>query len=88
MAHQPKPPTHPGTTLGAMLADQKIAPMAAAREMGMPSQRLYDIIKGRRGVTAETAVLLTTILPTTAEFWMTKQVALDLWNARQALKSK
>jgi len=57
-----------------------------AEKMGVPLQRVNTLVNGKRGVTAETAILLSDVLGTTLEFWMNLQVFLDLWNARRALK--
>lgn len=81
-------PTHPGEILADMLEDRAMAVAEAARQMSnIPAQRLHDIIKGRRGVTAETAILLSELLGTTAEFWMNLQAGVDLFDARQTLKA-
>jgi addiction module HigA family antidote len=52
----------------------------------VPLQRVNTIVKGRRAVTAETALLLARVFHTTPEFWMNLQAAVDLWDARQRLK--
>jgi addiction module HigA family antidote len=55
--------------------------------MGVPIQRVNTRVIGKRGVTAETAILLGEVLGTAPEFWMDLQVASDLWHARRALKN-
>ena len=56
-----------------------------AERMQVPIQRINTLIKGKRGISAETAILLSQVLKTTPEFWMNLQVAVDLWEARRAL---
>jgi len=59
-----------------------------AERMGVPVQRVNTLIKGKRGVTAETALLLARALGTTPQFWMNLQVSYDLWYAERALEAK
>ena len=60
--------------------------VALAEKMGVPIQRVNTLVNGKRGVTAETAILLSDVLDTTPEFWMNLQVAYDLWHARRAVR--
>ena len=54
--------------------------------MGVPIQRINTLINEKRGITAETALLLSSRLKTTAEFRMNLQNAYDLYEAKQILK--
>jgi addiction module HigA family antidote len=79
------------TAPGEILLDEFLRPLgltqvALAEKMGVPLQRVNTLVNGKRGVTAETAILLSDLLGTTPEFWMNLQMSLDLWNARRALK--
>ena len=56
-----------------------------AEAMGVPGQRIRLLVKGRRAVTAEMAILLAEVLGTTPEFWLNLQMQVDLWSARKAL---
>jgi len=58
-----------------------ISQAEAARRMGMSMNRLNEIVKGKRGVTAETAVLFGALTRTDPRFWLHLQVDYDLWNA-------
>ena len=81
-------PTHPGEMLlKEFLQPMKLSQVELARRMGVPIQRVNTLINGKRGVTAETALLLSRELKTTAEFWMSLQCAYDLYEAKQILKS-
>jgi addiction module HigA family antidote len=78
------------TLPGVMLLEEYLKPagitqVALAEKMAVPIQRVNGIIAGRRAVTAETAILLSRALGTTAELWLNLQVAVDLWNAQQRL---
>ena len=82
-----RPPTHPGEMLlEEYLKPMKLSQVELARRMGVPIQRVNTLINGKRGVTAQTALLLARELKTTAEFWMNLQCAYDLYEAKQILK--
>jgi antitoxin HigA-1 len=55
---------------------------ALARELGVPANRITEILNGVRAITAETALLLASRFATTAELWMNLQTAHDLEKAR------
>ena len=79
------------TTPGEILKEEFLIPMGMtqgdlAERMGVSMQRVNTIINGRRAVTAETALLLSHVFRTTAEFWMNLQAAVDLYDARQKMK--
>jgi len=51
-----RPPTHPGEVLlEEYLKPAELTQVEAARRMGIPLNRLNEIIRGRRGVSADTA---------------------------------
>lgn len=82
-------PTHPGELLlEEYLKPKKMTQRWLAAEMGVPIQRVNTLISGKRGVTPETAILLSRVLKTTPEFWMNAQVAFDLFLAREKLNSR
>jgi len=54
--------------------------------LGVPPNRINAIIRGRRSITADTAVRLSRCLGTSAEFWLNLQLEFDLQTARDALK--
>ena len=77
-------PTSPGEMLlEEFLRPRGITQVELAAKMGVPVQRVNTLINGKRGVSAETALLLADVLNTTAEFWLGLQVDFDLWRARQ-----
>lgn len=76
-------PTHPGVILGKeFLAPLGISQVALAAHLGVPVQRINELIRGKRGMTPETAWLLAAALNTTPEFWMNLQAAYDLARSR------
>ena len=82
-----RPPTPPGEILlEEFLKPLGMTQILLAQKMGVPIQRVNTLVNGKRGVTAETAILLADVLDTTPEFWMNLQVVFDLWHARKAMK--
>jgi antitoxin HigA-1 len=80
-------PTHPGEVLlHEFLTPMGLSQVELARRMGVPIQRVNTLIKGKRDMTAETAILLARALKTSSEFWMNLQVALDLFKASKNLE--
>lgn len=78
-------PTHPGVVLSQeFLAPLGISQVALAAHIGVPVQRINELVRGKRGVTPETAWLLAEALRTTPEFWMNLQTAYDLARSRPA----
>jgi antitoxin HigA-1 len=62
---------------------------AAARALGMSTVRVNELVRGKRGVTADTALRLAQLFKTTPQFWMHMQANFDLKVAmvrRKALK--
>src|ERR1035438_6919138 len=49
-----------------------------AKALGIPATRLNDVVRGRRGITADTALRLARYLGTSAEFWLGLQLEYDL----------
>ena len=81
-----RPPTHPGE----MLLEEFLEPMGmtqveAADRMGISLNRMNELIRGKRGITADTALRLAKLLKTSPEFWMNLQAAWDLYHAKRAL---
>lgn len=77
-----RPPTLPGEMLlEEYLRPRGITQVELAASMGVPIQRVNTIINGKRGITAETAILLSEALNTSPEFWMGLQANYDLWHA-------
>jgi antitoxin HigA-1 len=81
-------PTHPGEILlKEFLEPMGFSQVKLAASLGVPVQRINTLVNGKRGITAETALLLARKLKTTPEFWMNLQNAWDLYEAERQLKS-
>ena len=79
MARQPKNPFHPGEILlEEFLVPQGVTQSAFAEKIGWTRARLNELIKGKRGVTAEAALDLAEVLGTSAKLWMNLQATYDL----------
>lgn len=71
--------THPGVVLlKEFLEPLELTQKALAAHVGVPVQRVNEIVRGKRGVTPETAWLLSAALRTTPEFWLNLQSIHDL----------
>ena len=77
------PPTHPGEMLLLEFLDpMDISQAYFSKHLRWLYARLNEIINGKRGMTAETAILLSRVLKTTPEFWLNLQAAYDLYEAK------
>jgi antitoxin HigA-1 len=80
-----RPPTHPGEMLlKEFLEPLEVSQVEAAKRMRVPFQRLNAIVKGRRAVSADTALLLEALTGWDAQIWLTLQAKWDLWHALRA----
>jgi antitoxin HigA-1 len=75
--------THPGE----ILLEEYLKPLGMtqaelAKALGISNNRLNELVKGKRGVTADTALRLADHFKTSAEYWMNLQTAYDLSRAR------
>ena len=82
MLPKKRPPTHPGE----MLLKEFLEPGGTTQKrfsehVGWTYARLNEIINGRRGITAESALVLGDALKTGPEFWMNLQRDWDLWHS-------
>ncbi len=76
-------PTHPGEILLLeFLAPLGITQVQLASHIGVPIQRINELVRGKRGVTPETAWLLGKAFITSPEFWLNLQSAFDLSKSR------
>lgn len=71
--------THPGEVLQyEFLEPLEVSQSEFARHLNIPIQRVNELVRGKRGITPDTAWLLAKALGTTPEFWMNLQVAYEL----------
>ena len=77
-----RPPTHPGEMLlKEFLVPSGITQLELARHLGWTYARLNEIINGRRGITADSALALGDALGTGPEFWLNLQRDWNLWHS-------
>lgn len=73
------PPVHPGEVLKEEFLDPYgLSQYELAKRTGMPAQRVGQIILGKRGISADTALRLALFFDTSAEFWLNLQAHHDL----------
>jgi len=82
-------PVHPGE----ILLEQFLKPLAMSQnklalEISVPPRRINEIVKGRRRVTADTAMRLARFFRMTPEYWMGLQADYDLGIARDELEER
>jgi antitoxin HigA-1 len=82
------PPVHPGE----ILLEECMKPLGLtanrlALELRVPATRIHDIVKGKRAVTAETALRLGRYFRTGPEFWLNPQSRYDLPVPAEGLQS-
>jgi addiction module HigA family antidote len=75
-----RPPTSPGETVLHFLQDVELSQAEAARGLGITANRLNEVVKDKRGISADTALRLAAYFGTTAQFWLNVQDAWDLWH--------
>ena len=80
-------PTHPGEILlEDFLKPMGVSQVALAEHLDISVQRINEIVRGKRGVTPETAWLLAGALGSTPEFWINLQANHDLVRNRPKKK--
>lgn len=79
------PPVHPGEILKVeFLEPLDLSVNALSQAIKVPRTRLNDIVRGRRGITADTAMRLARYFGTSAQFWMNLQSHYELEVAEEA----
>lgn len=82
-----RPPTHPGEMLlKEFLEPLSITQTELAGHLRWPYARLNEIINGKRGVTAASALDIGEALGTGPEFWLNLQRDWDLWHSMRKHK--
>lgn len=77
-----RPPTHPGEMLHhEFIVPNGLSLAETARRLRISYPRLHEIVKGRRGVTIDTALRLERLFGMDADFWLNLQRDWDLWHA-------
>ena len=79
---------HPGRILSKDFLEAKgISQNALARDIGVPPRRINEIVLGKRGISADTAIRLAKRFGNSERFWMQLQADFDLEEARKSLTS-
>jgi len=78
-------PIHPGLILSDELEELDMSARELAAVLEVPPNRLYQIIAGKRDLTADTALRLARYFGTSPDFWMNLQSAYELDLARQKI---
>ncbi|MGI9026184.1 MAG: HigA family addiction module antitoxin [Burkholderiaceae bacterium] len=77
-------PTHPGAILrDDVLPALKMTQTEFAEKLGVSRLTVSELLLEKRGLTAEMAMRLATVLRTTPESWLRMQESLDLWKLKQ-----
>ena len=71
-------PVHPGEILAEELEELGLSANALANALCVPTNRITAILKGQRGVTADTALRLSRYFGTTPQLWLNLQKAFEL----------
>ncbi|HVV11949.1 HigA family addiction module antitoxin [Amycolatopsis sp.] len=80
------PPIHPGEILAEeFLEPSGITQHRLATRIHVPPRRINEIVHGKRGITADTALRLARFFGTTAQFWVSLQARYDLERERDKI---
>jgi len=83
------PPVHPGEVLlEEFLKPWGLSQNRLAQHMGITTNRLNEVVRGRRGITGDTALRLARATNTMPEFWLNLQALYDLETARDELGTR
>ena len=69
---------HPGEHLAEFLEDFSLSQYRLAKSLNVPIGRIADILKGKRGITADTALRLSRYFGNSAQFWLNLQTKYEL----------
>jgi addiction module HigA family antidote len=78
-------PIHPGEHLAQELQELGISARELARELKVPVTRVTEILRGRRGITGDTALRLGRYFQVSPDFWMNLQKLYELDLARREI---
>jgi addiction module HigA family antidote len=89
MAEKKSPPIHPGEVLAEeFLKPMEISQYRLAKDIHVPARRINEIVLGKRGITADTALRLARYFGTTDRFWLNLQARYDLEVERDRLGAR
>jgi len=81
-------PIHPGRILKRELTARDLSANKLALALRVPSGRITQILNGKRGISAETALRLARYFGNSAQFWMNLQSRYDLAAVEQKIGTK
>ena len=81
-------PIHPGRILKREMAVRSLSANRLALELRVPSGRITQILNGKRGISAETALRLARYFGNSAQFWVNLQSRYDLALVEQNIGAK
>lgn len=81
-------PVHPGRTLASELSSRGLSAHSLALKLRVPANRIGEILAGKRGISAETALRLGRYFGTGAAFWANLQSQFDLATTEQRLGAR
>jgi len=84
----PRDPIHPGKFLADELEALDMTPTQLAAALKVPANRIYQLLAGKRALTADTALRLSQWLGTSAEMWLNLQKLYELRLAEQTAGEK
>ena len=76
---------HPGEHLAEELKEMNMSAAELARQLVVPTNRVTEILNGRRSITGDTALRLAHFFGTTPEFWLNLQVLYGIETAKDSL---
>ena len=80
--------THPGQILlSEFLEPLRLSQAELARALQIPLNRVNELVRGKRGISPESALLLSQYFRNSPEFWMNLQTAHDLSRTRNEMRN-
>ena len=73
-----RPAIHPGEILGEELAELGLSATELARQLAVPTNRITQIIQGKRSITGDTALRLAHWFGTDPQFWLNLQTSYEI----------
>ncbi len=78
-----RPPTHPGEMLlKEFLEPMQITQQALAQAIGVPYQRVNELVNGKRGIKPSTALRLSKFFGNSPDFWLNLQNVWEIYHAQ------
>ncbi len=81
-------PKHPGKLIAEELAARKLSAAAFAKALRVPANRITEIIRARRDVSADTALRLAAFFGNSPEFWLQLQTNHDIGKANAQINKR